>query len=264
MNPPPARAAPRPPPLWRHAEFALGVRHMLGTSLGIAAWGLITGVAMGNSGLPLPLMVAMTLLVFAGSAQLAVLPLLASGAPLGVVWATAACVNLRFVIFSAQWRPYLIDHPLRTRLWMAFFAGDLNYVLFMRRFPEPRPAPEQWPYFWGGAVTNWFAWQLPSLAGIFLADAVPVEWGIGFAGTLALLGVALSLLGERSTAVAGGVAGCAAVAAYALPYRLNIVVAIAAAVAIGLLLESRDPRLRGAAQPLDAARDGAAPTPLRD
>ena len=221
---------------------------MLGTAIGIAAWGLITGVAMGKSGLPLPLMALMSLLVFAGSAQLAVLPLMASGAPVWVVWATALCVNLRFVIFSAVWRPYFMAYPSATRLRLAYFTADLNYVLFMRRFPEPKPAPEQLPYFWGGVALNWTSWQLPSLIGIFLADVVPVHWGIGFAGTLALLGIALSLLNDKATGVAGAVAGCAAVAAYALPYKLNIVVAIAAAVAMGLLIDHGTPK---AATPMD-------------
>jgi predicted branched-subunit amino acid permease len=236
MRPLPSSETP-PAPHWRHPEFARGAREMLGTSIGIAAWGLITGVAMGKSGLPLPLMVLMSLLVFAGSAQLAVLPLLSHGAPTWVVWATALCVNLRFVIFSAQWRPYFIVYPLWQRIRLMYFTADLNYVLFMRRFPEPRPAPEQLPYFWGGVATNWVAWQVPSLLGLFLADAVPVHWGFGFAGTLALLGVGLSLLTDRATGVAGAVAACAAVAAFALPFKLNIVVAIAAAVAMGLLIE---------------------------
>ena len=85
---------------------------MSGIALGIAAWGLITGVAMVKSGLPVPLAVLMSLLVFAGTAQLAALPLMASGAPIWVVWATALCLNLRFVIFSAQWRPYIAHLPL--------------------------------------------------------------------------------------------------------------------------------------------------------
>jgi predicted branched-subunit amino acid permease len=229
-------------PLWRHPEFARGARDMIGTAVGIAAWGLITGVAMGKSGLPLAVMVAMSLLVFAGSAQLAVLPLMSSGAPVWVAWATALCVNLRFMIFSAQWRPYLMVYPLGQRLRWAYFTADLNYVMFMRRFPEPRPGPDQRPYFWGGAVTNWLAWQLPSLTGIFLAHEVPVHWGFGFAGTLALLGVGSSLLTDRATAWAGAVAACASVAAFALPFKLNIVVAIAAAVAAGLLMDHTVPR----------------------
>jgi predicted branched-subunit amino acid permease len=203
---------------------------------------------MGKSGLPLAVMGLMSLLVFAGSAQLAALPLMASGAPLWVVWAAALCVNLRFIVFSVQWRPYLIHLPRARRLWMAYFMADLNYVMFMRRFPEPRPSPEQQPYFWGGVVMNWVAWQVPATAGLLLADAIPVHWGLGFAGTLALLGVALSLVSDRATAVAGAVAGCAAVAAYALPLKLNIVVAIAAAVAIGLLMDHSAPK---ATRPVD-------------
>lgn len=221
---------------------------MAGVAIGIAAWGLVTGVAMGKSGLPLPLMVFMSLMVFAGSAQLAVLPLMASGAPFWVAWLTASCVNLRFIIFSAQWRPYFMGCSRARRWRMAYFCADLNVVMFMRRFPEPRPAPEQLPYFWGGVVANWLAWQVPSLGGIFLAEAIPVHWGIGFAGTLALLGVGLSLLSDRATGVAGLVAGCAAVAAYALPLKLNIVVAIAAAVAIGLLMDQGTPRPPAVAQ----------------
>jgi predicted branched-subunit amino acid permease len=228
--------------IWHHPEFARGAREMVGTAIGIGAWGLITGVAMGKSGLPLPLMALMSLLVFAGSAQLAVLPLMANGAPVWVVWATALCVNLRFMIFSAQWRPYVIGYPWPMRLRLAYFMADLNYVLFTRRFPDPRPAPEQLPYFWGGVACNWAAWQLPSMLGIFAAHSVPVNWGFGFAGTLALLGVGASLLTDRGTAMAGAVAACAAVAAYAMPFKLNIVVAIAAAVAMGLLIDHSRPR----------------------
>jgi predicted branched-subunit amino acid permease len=226
---------------WRHPEFARGARDMADVALGIAAWGLITGVAMGNSDLGLPLMLLMSLLVYAGSAQLAVLPLMIAGAPLWVVWMTALCVNLRFVIFSAQWRPYVLHLPLGQRLRIAYFTADLNHVLFMRRFPEPRPEAAQLPYFWGGVVVIWLAWQLPAVTGIVLADRIPVHWGLGFAGTLALLGIGCSLLGSRSTWIAAAVAGCAAVAAYALPLKLNIVVAIAAAVAIGLLMEHGGP-----------------------
>jgi predicted branched-subunit amino acid permease len=227
---------------WRHPEFRRGAHEMTGIALGIAAWGLITGVAMGNSGLGVPLSLLMSLLVFAGSAQLAVLPLMSAGAPIWVVWATALCVNLRFIIFSAGWRPYFGVYPRATRLRLAYFSADLNYVMFMRRFPEPKPSPDQPPYFWGGAVTNWFAWQVPSVIGILAADRIPTAWGLGFAGTLALLGLMCSLLSDRATWVAAAVAGCAAVAAYALPLKLNILVAIAAAVAIGLLMDHTTPR----------------------
>jgi predicted branched-subunit amino acid permease len=223
--------------VWRHPAFAEGARDMAGIAVGIAAWGLVTGMAMMNSGMGLPLALAMSLLVFAGSAQLATMPLIASSAPLWVIWGTAACVNLRFVIFSAAWRPYVIHLTFWQRLRMAYFTADLNYVLFMRRFPQPQPAPEQQPYFWGGASINYASWHLSSLLGIALADVIPAEWNMGFAGTLALLGLMTSLLVGKAAWLAAAVSALAAVAAYALPLKLNIVVAIAAALAIGLLID---------------------------
>lgn len=223
--------------LWRHPEFKQGARDMVGASLGISAWGLVTGVAMIKSGLSVPLALAMSLLVFAGSSQLASLPLIMAGAPMWVLWATAFCVNLRFVIFSAHWRLYFGHLPWWQRMRLSYFAADLNYVIFLRRFPDMQPAPGQLPYFWGGVALNWSAWQVPSIAGIFLANHVPTEWGLGFAGILALLGLSYSLLSDKGTLISAAVASCAAVAAYSLPLRLNIVVAIAAAVAAGLLLE---------------------------
>jgi predicted branched-subunit amino acid permease len=228
--------------LWEDREFARGARDMTSTALGIGAWGLLTGIAMAKSDLAMPLAVLMSLLVFAGSAQLAALPLLAGGAPLWVIWATAACVNLRFVIFSAGWRRYFGALPRGRRLRMAYFAADLNYVLFMKRFPEPPPLAQGVPYFWGGVALNWTSWQVPSLIGLYVGDSIPPQWGVGFAGTLALLGLTLSLLHDCATWVAAGVAGAAAVAAYALPLKLNILVAIAAAVAIGLVMDHTTPR----------------------
>ena len=192
---------------------------------------------MVKSGLSLPLAILMTMVVYAGSAQLAALPLIVAGAPLWVLWATAFCVNLRFVIYSAHWRRYFGHLPRAQRLLLGFFAVDLSYVLFARRFPEPATQPEQLAYFWGSAAWNWLSWQGASLLGIVLADRVPTEWGLGFAGVLALLGITYSLLSDKKTWIAAGVAAFVAVAAFALPLKLNIVAAIAAGVATGLLLD---------------------------
>jgi len=225
-----------------HPAYRRGLREMSGVSLGIAAWGLVTGVAMVNSGLPVALALLMSFTVYAGSAQLAALPLIALGAPVWVILATGFCVNLRFVIFSAQWRPYLMRLPLKLRLLVGYVATDLNYVMFMQRYPEPprtdEPVPEgQIEYLWGSVSASYLSWQLPSVVGIVLAGSIPTQWGLGFAGTLALLGLAYSLVSDRATLLAAVVAGCAAIAAFALPYKLNVVVAIAAAVCVGLMID---------------------------
>jgi predicted branched-subunit amino acid permease len=201
---------------------------------------------MIKSGLTVPLAVLMSIAVYAGSAQLAALPLIAAGAPLWVVWATASCMNLRFVIFSAHWRKYFGHLPPAKRLALTYLAADLNYVLFLRRFPEPKPKPEQIPYYLGSVSWSWLTWEVPSLIGIALADRVPTDWGLGFAGVLALLGLAYSTLSGRNTWIASALAAATAIAAFNLPLKLNIVVAIAAGVTVGMLLDRLWPEVAGA------------------
>ena len=227
--------------IYKHPEFRQGVRDMSSVAPGIAAWGMMTGVVMVKSGLSLPEALLMGLTVFAGSSQLAAMPLIAAGAPMWVILATAFCVNLRFVVFSAHLRPYIMHQPLLRRMLSGYMTADLSYVLFTRRYPQPSSDPTvlmaQDAYWAGNSAVNWASWTIPGLLGIVLANAIPPAWGLGFAGILALLGVLCSLITDRLRAMSAGVAGAAAVAVFALPLKLNILVAIAAAVAICMLLE---------------------------
>ncbi len=223
--------------MFRHPEFRQGAMDMLAISPGFAAWGVVTGVAMVKAGLSVPMALAMNLLVYAGSAQLAALPLITSNAGIGIVVLAGICVNLRFLIFSLQWRPFLARFSLGRRLVAGYLCGDTNYVLFMKRFPMPEPGPRQMAYFWGLSLTNWVLWQVPAIIGIVLADVIPPAWGLGFAATLAILALVFSMLQGAPNWTAMIVAGAAAVAAVALPFDLNLVVAIAAAIAAAALVD---------------------------
>lgn len=226
---------------FKHPEFRLGVTDMMGVATGIAAWGLMTGVAMVKSGMSTAEALLMAAIVFAGSSQLAAIPLILAGAPIWVVLATAMCVNLRFVVFSVHMRPYVMHLPLRDRLLAGYLTGDLTYVLFVKRFAHP-PTDDagrvgQMAYLVGNGGLNWLSWTTFSILGVVLANAIPAQWGLGFAGILALLGMLCSLASTKLRWVSAAVAGTAAVAAFTLPLKLNILVAIAASVVVCLLLE---------------------------
>jgi len=227
--------------LIRHPEFRLGFQEMAQVAPGIAAWGLMTGVAMVKSGLGTAEALVMALTVFAGSAQLAAIPLMIAGAPVWVILATAFCVNLRFVVFSAHMRNYLMHLPLSRRLACGYLTGDLTYVLFVKRHKEPASDASgryaQVAYLLGNGAINWFSWTASSLIGVAAANFIPASWGLGFAGILALVGMVCSLASTPMRWIAGGIAAAAGVAAFALPLKLNILVAIAAAVALSLTLE---------------------------
>ena len=230
---------------YRHPEFRVGLRDFQRLAPGIAAWGLMTGVAMVKSGMGMIESLMMALLVFAGSSQLAATPLIIAGAPLWIILATGFCVNLRFVVFSLHLRPYLAHLPEWERITHGYFTADMSYVLFIRRFPQPatdaagRKAQEA--YMAGNDMFNWLVWVGFSLLGVALANLIPQSWGLGFAGILCLVGILCSLATTRLRLVSAGVAGLVGVAAYALPLKLNIIVAIAASVALCMTLEKFRP-----------------------
>ena len=246
------------PALYRHAEFRQGARDMLTVVAGFVAWGLVAGVAMVKSGMSTFEASLMAVLVYAGSAQLAAIPLIAASAPLWVILATAFCVNLRVVVFSAHLRDYMMHLPRWERVVTGFLTTDLTYVQFVRRFPAPSDDPvqrlAQQAYLAGNSALGWVSWVGCSLIGVLLSDFIPGAWGLGFAGILALLGICFSLTTTRLRVIAAIVAGAAAVMTFSLPLKLNILVAIAAAVAVCLLFER--PALRRAAKGV-AARPGA-------
>jgi len=234
---------------YSHPAFREGAREMAPLATGIAAWGLMTGVAMVKSGMSVIEALAMTFLVYAGSSQLAAIPLIVAAAPAWVILATGFCVNLRFVVFSLHLRPYLMHLPRWRRLVNGYLTADLSYALFTQRFPKPGETAaeqgEQEAYLSGNYFVTWSSWMLPSVAGIGLGNLIPTAWGLGFAGVLCLIGILCSLANTPLRRLSALVAGAAAVAAYALPLKLNIVVAIAIAVLASFWLEKRTPTVPG-------------------
>lgn len=230
------------PPIERTA-YRTGLRVMSTPGIAIAAWGLVTGVALVEGGLTVAKALAMTFIVFAGSAQLAVLPLLASGAPLPIVWITALLVNLRFVIFSAASRRFFTMLPWRQRLLSSYLNGDVGFALFMQRFGHATEhgTTEQWSFFYGTAVVNWLSWQTSSVAGILLGNLAPTSWGLELAAVLALVAV-LTPMVSRIPAILGVIVTAAlSIAMIRVPMKLGLLGSVLAGVIVAVAAETHWP-----------------------
>ena len=230
------------PAAWKEG-FAAGAP----TLFGIAAWGLVVGIAMVKAGLTVPQCLGMTLLVFAGSDQLASLPLILANAPVWVVFATALVVNLRFVIFSVLLAPHFAHLPWRQRFFLGYISGDMTVALFLQRFPSPEPAPGKLSYLKALMYPNWAAWQVGSIAGILLGTTVPAQWGLGFAGTLAIVCVTVPLVTNQAVLAGVVVAGIVSVLAFGLPYKLGLLAAVLAGMASAMVVEETLEKFKRAA-----------------
>jgi predicted branched-subunit amino acid permease len=241
----------------RREAFADGVRAVMPALVATGTWGLVTGVAMVKVGLSQAEALGMTLLVYAGSAQLAALPLMAADAPIWVVLLTAIVVNLRFVIFSAGLYPYFARYTLGRRLLLGYVTGDVGFAISLSRWTaeaaqrqsEARPEDDLAPtrrvwFFLGIAIANWFAWQSMSVLGILLAGQVPGDWGLEYAAILALIALTVPMINSLPGLTGALVAGVVAVAGAALPLKLGLVAAVIAGISAAMASEIAQERLR--------------------
>lgn len=224
----------------RRRAFFEGARAISPGLVALAIWGVVTGVAMVKSGLSAPAAAVMSLLVYAGSAQLTAIPLLVVGAPLWLIFGAGIIVNLRFLIFGAAMHPYFKRLPWPKRLLLGFMNVDIVFVTFMGRFgstPQKGNTEQLW-FFIGATIPCWVTWQLTSLVGITLSASVPSSWSLEFAAVLALMALMLPLIKTRPAIVSVLAAGVTAWLTQPWPLRIGLVASTVVGIAAGMLAES--------------------------
>lgn len=207
--------------------------------LGIAPFGLVTGVAMVAGGIPPAAAMAMSLVVYAGASMLAAAQLLAADTPVLVILLTVLFINLRFMMYSASLRQHLAGLAPRWKALAGYLLADNAYGLCIARFTEHPGMRGKAGYYFGAAVPVWLTWQVMVGIGILVGSGLPAAWRLEFAAPLAFIALTIPLLRGRAMLVAALAAAVTAVAAWTLPMRLGIAAAALVGLAAGLLARKR-------------------------
>lgn len=201
---------------------------------GVATFGVITGVAMVSAGLTPLAALAMSLLAYAGTAQLAALQLASAGTPLVVILFAATVINLRFALYSLSLAPHVRHAPRRLRALLAYALTDNGYAHAITRFTQhPRTARKP-DFLLGTCAAVWVAWQGGTLAGVTLGARLPAAWSLEFTIALTFIALAVHSVRDRAGLAAAAASGTVALAAHDLPFRLSLILAAAAGIAAGM------------------------------
>lgn len=217
-----------------------GVRDVAPLLLGIAPFGLVAGVAAMNAGLTLEQAVGMSVIVFAGAAQLAALELIGQDAPLSVIVVTAVVINLRMMMYSASIAPYFRSLSTRIRTGAAYLLTDQAYALSVSRYRSDERI-DRLGYYLGAAVAPWIVWQLTTVIGALIQTGVPASLGLEFAVPLVFLALLVPAMEDGPTTVAGVFGGVLAVLGSGLPLNLGLLVGAAVGIAAGVAAETALP-----------------------
>ena len=233
------------------SAFRIGAREgflaFLPVSVGLIPWALVTGVALRSEGLSIFEAMSMNVIVFAGVAQIATLPLIVAGAPLWLIGLTALALNLRFLIFSAAIARGFHDLPLLKRLVSGYLLIDGLFAVCAERMLIEPDRDWRFGYYIAPALWAWGLWQTFVLVGVLGADGLPRDWSLEFMATIALMVLLVPLTKQRPMLVAALVGGLASVAFRGLPLKLGVIVAIVVGIAAGFAAQRLFPESRESA-----------------
>jgi predicted branched-subunit amino acid permease len=151
----------------------------------------------------------MSLLVFAGASQFAMVRLFSESAPTLLVIASVLFINLRHALMATSLRSQLHGLPLLGRMVAAFVLTDEAFAMATGHF---RRGGRSLAYYFTFAISLYVGWNLATLGGIVLGDAIgdPRRWGVDFAITATFIGIVVLAIRHRTDVVIALVAALVA------------------------------------------------------
>ncbi|MFI6093550.1 AzlC family ABC transporter permease [Streptomyces sp. NPDC051218] len=213
-------------------EKARLVRDALGVGLAVGAYGLSYGALAVSSGLSVAQTQFLSLLLYGGSAQLALVGTLAAGGGGAAASATATLLGVRSLFYGVSLRPVL---KLRggSLLPAAHLLSDESTAMAIGK---PTLSASRFAY-WVSGSTVFLFWNVTtligSLAGSMLAD--PKVLGLDMASSAAFLALVAPRLRERAGQFVFVLAGLVAIVVS--PFAgSGLPVVVAGLTALGVLL----------------------------
>ncbi len=198
------------------------------------------GVVATDAGLTVAQAMGFTVLVIAGAAQFAAVQMMMEDAGIAFVLLAALAVNLRMAMYSASLVPYLGAAPLWKRALVAYLNFDQTYITSVARY-EARPAmsvQDRVSYFLGVATPITPLWFIMTLVGIMVGSAIPEAWALDFIVPIMFLAMVSPMLKSLAHVAAAAVSVIVALALVGLPSGTGLLIAAAAAMVTGALVET--------------------------
>lgn len=175
-----------PTALPQHA-FVRGAIAILPLSLACAPWGLLAGSTAIDAQLTPLQSQSLSVIVFAGAAQLVAIGMIKGGAGALSILLTTLLLTSQHLLYGMHMRTTLSPLPLRWRMGLGFLLTDEFFALVSQ---YDRQTFNRW-YALGVGLSFYLIWNLFTLAGIVLGKSIPGLEHLGLEFSIAATFIAL-------------------------------------------------------------------------
>lgn len=196
----------------RRATFTPAVRMGLSISVATGLYGISFGALAVAAGLQLWQAMALSALMFTGGSQFAFIGVVAGGGSGAAALGAASLLGVRNAVYGMQ-----MNRMLGLRGWHRWLGAQLTIDESAATAGGQLDAVEQQRGFWTAGIGVFVLWNLCTLLGAWLGDALgdPRKWGLDGAAVAAFLGLLWPRLQQREPVALAVL--CGVVTALAVP-----------------------------------------------
>lgn len=181
-------------------DFRNGIKDVVPTLFGYIGVGIAFGIVAKTSHLSVWMVLAMSLIVYAGSAQFIIASMLLAGSPISAIVISTILINSRMSLMSMAVAPYLKDERFSRNIGAGTLLTDETFALSMNKLN----------YTHGQLHTKWLnsanivaylIWALATVAGNLIGGLFPdpAVLGLDFAVVAMFIGLLyLQIITDRS------------------------------------------------------------------
>ena len=220
------------------APALAGATRALPIVMGYIPIGFAFGVLAQKAGISTTNTLLLSIMVYAGSAQLIAVGLIAAGAAAWSIILTTLVVNLRHMLFSAALSPYLKNWRKTEIAAFAFELTDESFALHAARFPITPPGKIETLML---NLTAQVAWVLGTFLGIVAGQAISdvKPYALDYALPAMFIALLVVQIRDRIQVVVALLSGGLSVLFLAAGVsQWNVIAATLAAATLGVLVES--------------------------
>ena len=129
----------------------------------IIPFGIAFGVAASARGVPGEISLLMSIAIFAGASQFAVLDLWTAPLPIATLALTVLAVNARHILLGAVLAPWLLQVPFMGRLAALLLLSDAN---FAQAIAARERGEMDAGILFGSGIAMWVTWVISTAIGV--------------------------------------------------------------------------------------------------
>lgn len=176
--------------MWEQCRY--GARANIPLAVSAMTYGGVLGVLSGQQGVSWAELMAMNLLLFAGSAQFVMVEMWAAPLPVVEIGLAVLVINLRYLLIGASLQPVFQGHSLMGKAAMMHLVADENWAVTMVEYRKSGTTPY---FLLGGGILLLTAWSSATMMGNVLGGCIvePERFALDFAFIAVFAALALSL-----------------------------------------------------------------------